>query len=293
MKKNYLILFSTLFCLISLVFLTAKCVNACTLWGVTGDTVKDGGTLIAKNFDYNPSFSTRLEFVIPNHGYKYLADVLYGSDIHPSVQGGINEKGLVVTSAATQIIKSTLPPGGKLGFNERILRDYDSVDSFLADTEMLNDYTSGFHMIADKYKIVMIEIAPEGQNNIQIVDNGPLYHTNEYCTPSLMTYNEIPSKSSQVRYARIQDLMTTHNGYFTLDDFIAISEDQNDGPYDSLWRTGNEFERTLATWIVHLPADRAPVVYIKTANTGEEIKSTRLTLHKKFWDEQPIGEISF
>jgi len=291
MKKRLSIAQLILFLIASPVFFMPPAARACTLWGVTGDAVAGGGTLIARNVDYHPSYTTKLEFVQPGNGYRYLADVLYGAGISRGVQCGVNAKGLVVTSATAQIKKSMMKPGEKTGFNECVLRNYHSVDSFLADRGMVRAYAAGFHMVADSEKMVMVEIAPGGQDTIQVVDRGPLYHTNEYCAPGFLKYNQAPGRSSRVRYNRIRDLMTTHAGFFTLDHFIAISQDQHDGPNDSLWRIGMTAgsERTLATWIVHLPAAGSPVMYLKTANAGEDMKSMKRTLRHGFWKNQRAG----
>jgi hypothetical protein len=79
-----------------------------------------------------------------------------------------------------------------------------------------------------------------------------------------------------------------------MDAFIKISEDEHDGPGASLWRVGKTpgGERTLATWIVRSPREGAPSIYLKTANTGEAIKTKQLVLDRKFWEEQTSGELS-
>jgi isopenicillin-N N-acyltransferase like protein len=286
MKKTI----SLLLCII----FAAGSVSACTIWGAAGDVVKLGGSLIAKNFDYNPKYYTRLEFVRPRHGHAYAADVMFGPGIIPSVQGGINERGLVIVSAATPLKKSS-GRGGHIGFNERVLRNYSSVDGFLADKNMLKLFRSGFFLIGDRKKIALIEIAPGEGHNIWVVENGPLYHANDYLCERFLSFNEIPSSSSLKRYARIKELMTHHDGPFGMDDFIKISEDQHDGPGASLWRVGKTptGERTLATWIVRLHANGSPVIYLKTANTGEKIKSVKMVLDHKFWKRHPAGEIYF
>lgn len=59
---------------------------------------------------------------------------------------------------------------------------------------------------------------------------------------------------------------------FSMNDFITLSEDQADGPDNSIWRIGSspQKERTLATFIVQLPLSGSPLLYIKVANPGQE-----------------------
>jgi hypothetical protein len=78
----------------------------------------------------------------------------------------------------------------------------------------------------------------------------------------------------------------------TLEDFIAFSQDRNAGPDDSIWRTGGtpERERTLASWIVSLPKDVPPEIFIRLADPGKAIKTDRVKLDAAFW-KRPEGAI--
>jgi hypothetical protein len=159
-----------------LTLITVVAAQATTLWGVAGENIVNGGTLVAKNFDYSPKYGTKLQFVTPQIGYRYLADILYGPGTNPSVQSGINEKGLVVTGAGTQLNKPTSGEA-KLGFNEWVLNSYGSVDDFLADKEQAVIYPAGVYLIADSVKLALIELSTRGEINVQEVTTGPICYS--------------------------------------------------------------------------------------------------------------------
>jgi hypothetical protein len=71
----------------------------------------------------------------------------------------------------------------------------------------------------------------------------------------------------------------------TMEDFIKFSGDKNDGPDNSIWRTGStpQKTRTLATWIVEIPKNDVPTLYVKCANPGEEEKTYEVKLEDKLW----------
>ena len=263
-------------------------------WGITGDNVKGGGTLAAENLDSENTSYARLVFSRPYDGYKYLAVELSAKNGAPSVQCGINEKGLAVLSADAPVNKEE-KNAGKKDLCELILRNYFEVNSVIEDKEKLSEYAPGSYMIADKSNVVQIEIVPGGKYRITGTMNGKLCHTSEYLEPEFSAYNKAVSTGSVVRRERINGLMGNSSQNFGLDDFITISEDQHDGPDNSLWVSGKSktSERTLATFIVLMPGDAPPTLYIKTANTNQKMKSAKLLLDRKFWHNQNEGEISF
>lgn len=263
-------------CSILLVLSLAAASGATTLWGITGDNVVNGGTLIAQNFDYNPKCSIKVQFVVSKTtGYRYLADILSGPGINSGVQSGINEKGLAVTSAAAPLKSATSE--AKPGFSEWALSGYGSVDDLLADKDKAGDFAPGYYMIADSGKIALIEIAARNQVNAQEVTEGDACYS-----------------KNDIAYRRIKELMAGHPGLFGLDDLVTYSQDRHNGPKNSLWRTGTTqtSERTLATWVVSLPDSGAPQAYIRLANTNEG-KNGRLTLDDNFWTNQSAGDVSF
>lgn len=89
-----------------------------------------------------------------------------------------------------------------------------------------------------------------------------------------------PGASSTKRSARIEELLKNPGSPYTVDDFIRFSEDKTAGADNSIWRTGSapHKTRTLATWVVSIPASGSPRLYLKTANPGEAERLCRLTV---------------
>lgn len=89
----------------------------------------------------------------------------------------------------------------------------------------------------------------------------------------------------------IEELMTTHEKSFTFGDFIAISRDEGNGPNNSIWRTGGNSAniRTLSSFVVELPKEGPPVVFLRTANAEETIKSRKVILDAHFRETEKNG----
>ena len=96
-----------------------------------------------------------------------------------------------------------------------------------------------------------------------------------------------------MRLSRIGELLDGQSAPFNQEDFIAFSRDRNDGPDDSLWRTGGKPDgtRTLASWIVSLPPEAPPELFFRLANPGEPEQTMRLTLDRPFWTS--MNEVVF
>jgi hypothetical protein len=90
-----------------------------------------------------------------------------------------------------------------------------------------------------------------------------------------------------VRLERIQRLLAMRPRPLTLADFISFSGDRHDGPDYGIWRSGSTPKkiRTLASWIVRLPANGPPTLYVKLANPGEPPATRRLQLDTSFWEK--------
>ena len=74
-----------------------------------------------------------------------------------------------------------------------------------------------------------------------------------------------------MRLKRIQHLIARQTSPFTLDDFITFSNDRNGGSEGALWRAPGTSDtiRTLASWIIYIPPDGPPILYVKLANPDE------------------------
>jgi isopenicillin-N N-acyltransferase-like protein len=265
--------------------------HACTLFAAAGSRVEGGGTIIVKNRDRTPQRSA-LKFRAPAHGFKYLA--LEGvEDPKGSAVAGINEKGLAVVDA----LPSALPPQketpGAVALTQALLSQCASVDEVLARRDLFRASYPVFEMVADGRKIAFIEIAPQGRVAVKVSDQGVLCHTNHYLDPRLLEAKGKPGSSSAMRYRRIGQLLFRQTYPFALEDFLAFSQERNDGPDNSIWRTGSTLTEvcTLATWIVDHPAGGVPRVYVKIANPGERQKIVNLRLAPALWGKGLEGKI--
>jgi hypothetical protein len=240
--------------------------EACTLFAAAGESVKGGGTLIAKNRDWRPDHTQTLRLVSPKAGHRYYGLYAEGND-EPGLKAGINEKGLVVVSATSSIpTKARRAMPATKGLLRKLLAASATVDEALGHGEWF--LGPRYLLIADRRKAAIIEIGPEGRYTVSTTDRSVLYHTNHYVVPDLASANpKKVSPSSLERYRRIAELLP-QGSRFGLEDFIRISEDRSGGPDNSLWREGSKptSTRTLAAWIVHLPAAGEPQIYVKIAN---------------------------
>lgn len=256
----------------------------CTLFAAAGNRVEGGGTIIVKNRDRTPRQSA-LKFFAPADGFKYLA--LVADDIpEGSAVAGVNEKGLAVVDA--------LPPGklplqeenpGAVALTQALLSRCASVDEVLAQKDLLAASYPVFQMVADGRKIAIIEVAPKGQVAVKVSNQGILGHTNHYLDPRLQQANREASSSSRIRLHRIDRLLSRQICPFTLEDFLAFSQDRHDGPDNSICRTGGAptETRTLATWIVAVSPDHVPRVWVRIANPGEPQKIVNLRIEPALW----------
>jgi len=75
-------------------------------------------------------------------------------------------------------------------------------------------------------------------------------------------------------------LLRSQNTPFGVEDFTRFGEDRNDGPDNSIWRVGSHHQktRTLAAWLVSIPASGGPRLYLKTADPGEPERVCRLSV---------------
>ena len=265
---------------------------ACTLWGAAGGKTENGGTIIAKNRDWEPTQIQDLKKVLPLEGFRYLG--LFATDGGGTgLKAGVNEKGLAVVTATA----STIPRSKRSGkdadsiSSPEILKSCASVDDVLA---MLDRFCNAdFYLVADKTKVAVIEVAPGKRAVARVTHNGALAQTNHYQESTLSRMNRKVSASSQVRYERILELLSEEGNGLSLEDFIAFSEDREAGPDNSIWRTGGSpvRTRTLATWILESPANGLPPsLYLKIANPDQPQKTMRLVLDSNFWETRPRGD---
>lgn len=251
--------------------------QACTLFAATGNGwVKDGGTLVAKNRDWEPT-TQDLWLMDSDGGHRYYALVAQGrgNDGNYTTRWGMNEKGLVVVQSTAgsipeQIRKTSRSRGSVF---RTLLTKHASVDAVLKDQQTLKRSAPQNIIVADKTKIACIEFGMNGKFSVETKVNGTLYHTNHYIMENMLSENtKKPSISSVKRFNRIKQLLANGQKPYTLDDFIRFSEDRQNGPYHSIWHEGRTptSSQTVSAVIVRLPADGEPVMYIKMRRNPEE-----------------------
>ncbi|HWQ10693.1 MAG TPA: carcinine hydrolase/isopenicillin-N N-acyltransferase family protein, partial [Holophaga sp.] len=219
--------------------------GACTLWAAIGD-VAGGGTLLSKNRDWRPDHRQSLKVVHPSQGLAYCG--LFAEDGEdPGLKAGVNEKGLSIVSASTNVPKQAKDhQPGKHGVMAQILADYATVEALAADADaVFSRARTSFYMVSDRKQVLLVEVGLEGRFSARLVASGTAAHTNHFLDPGLaVACSGRIGDSSARRLARVQELLGQSRRPFDLARFITISRDRNDGPDNSLWRSGKEW--TLA-----------------------------------------------
>jgi isopenicillin-N N-acyltransferase like protein len=275
--------------LFAAVILTAICLlsppaPACTLWAAAGERIETNGTLIAKNRDWTPE-ADEVRLAGFRNGRRYVGLFPVRDGKKPAAVAGISETGLVVVTATAGSVPKAERERGEPGLPARILSEFSSVGEVLKNRELLSRGRPAIYLLADRRNIAWIEVAPGGRVAVRAMDSGSLCHTTHYLDEGLQSANARIGRSSAARLERIRELLETGPPRLTPEDFIAFSRDSHKGPDDSIWRTGGRAgrERTLATWIVSLPREAPPELFIRLANPGESERSLRLTLDGPFW----------
>jgi isopenicillin-N N-acyltransferase-like protein len=260
-------------------------VQACTLWAATGGWTQDRGTLVGKNRDRSPEQVQELRFEAPPGGLRFL--VLHPRGDQPRDIAGINEKGLVVVTAAASCIplRERSRAFYLEGFLDRLLTSCATVEAVINKRTWFT--APAFYLVADRFKIALIEVGLQERRAIQVTDHELLCHTNHYLDKNLLDGNRQFNLGSYIRLTQIQYLLKSQRRPFTFRDFIRMSQDCRDGPDWSIWRAGSAAGKvhTLATWVVSLPPDGPPLLYVKTANPGEPPQARLIKLTPVFWAE--------
>ena len=253
--------------------------HACTLWGAAGNAVDGGGVLIAKNRDWAPDHRQQLNIVRPKEGHRSVVLAAVGG-AEPGTKAGVNEKGLVIVTATVNQVPTAERKrvDQTKGLMSHLLARCASVEDVLKQIELFRRPV--FYLVGDRREIAVIEVAPDGSRSITRTDSGTLHHTNHYCAIDPPDLKRKAGTSSTNRSARIAELLKNPNRFYTVDDFIRFSEDEAAGPDNSIWRTGSDPHKTrsLATWLVSIPASGSPRLYLKTADPGEAERLCRLTV---------------
>lgn len=257
--------------------------RACTIWAATGEHVKGKGSLIAKNRDNLSHLYTVLKTVVPEKGFSFYG--LFDIEADGYVTAGINQRGFVVVNAAANSVPRKKRYVATEDLTQRLLTSFDSVNAVLAEKDLFQKSHPAIYIIGDASKIAAVEVAPGGKVCVTVQEKGTLFFTNHYTNPELAEANEQSSTNSFMRLKRIQHLITGRTSPFTLDDFVAISNDRNGGSEGALWRAAGTSGtiRTLASWIVYIPPDGPPALYVKLANPDGPERTYTVTLDNAFW----------
>ena len=239
---------------------------------------------MGKNRDNVSSLHTRLGLVFPAKGYRFLAILDIEADGY--VVAAVNEKGLVVVNASANSVQRSKRHVATEDVTQRILENFDSVDSLEKEKDLFRKTHPAIYIIADSARIMSVEVAPRGQVAITVKDNGTLAFTNHYTSESLADANEKISRESLMRLKRINQLIGGLNRAHTLDDFISMSRDRNSGEPGAVMRDPRKGSRirTLATCIIRLEPGSAPTVYAEIFNEGKQPETFAVQLDQKFWN---------
>lgn len=265
-------------------YLTVPPAWACTLFAAAGRSVKGGGVLIAKNRDRSPLING-LKVFAPPKGYRHLGLVTMDAPDAPAV-AGINEKGLVVVDASPSSLPLTEEEHSAVPLTQALLSRCASVQEVLAQKELFQASYPVFEMAADRQQVALIQVAPGGQVDIQVIKQGTLCHTNHYQSAPLLWANRLPHPSSQVRLARITELLERQGRPLTFADFLVFSQDRHTGPDNSINRLGSTpaKTRTVATFVAQLSND-SPQIFVRMSNPGEPDKMVNFRLDPGLWDK--------
>lgn len=168
-------------------------VHASSLWAGAGSSVEGGGVLVGKNYDGQPAHC-ELRMVIPKQGITYLGLFPLHGRKGRGPLAGINERGLAVVSAAPETLSDVKTSPSSELITEKLLTGFDSVDALLSAPHVFKKSSPLFYVIADRQKIALVEIPPQGEPAVTSTQNGVVVHTNHYVNDRLLSSNKRMSK---------------------------------------------------------------------------------------------------
>ena len=99
---------------------------------------------------------------------------------------GINEKGLVVVDASPSSLAPKEEDYSAIPLTQGLLTRCASVDEVLAQKELLRASYPVFEMVADRHKVAVIEIAPEGRCPSRSATGDPVPHQSLSVIPTAL-----------------------------------------------------------------------------------------------------------
>lgn len=257
--------------------------NACTVWASVGNVNEHGGLLLAKNRDENADYVQDLVMVKPKEGYRYFALAYKLSAQDKNYQyfsSGVNEKGLVLVNTNAGIYNESHLNATAGTLQNNILQNYASVAAVIADQKKLFAHDAPINlMLGDKNQAAIVEVT-DNKYQIKSISQGYIWHTNHYVLPGLTQYNQDTTQSSLVRYTRIGELLKAYHQKFTIAAFELFAQDKNAGDNNSILRI-----YTLATWIIEIPNQGTPKLYVKLFDPEQPTQTKTLLLDQKFWQD--------
>ena len=239
---------------------------SCTLFGAVGARVEGGGVLIGKTRDRPQNPEQVFIEVNPKTGYRYRGISTKGKT---AVTSGINEKGLVVVSAAASNMKKE----GPVTSVGKLLAKNASVDEVIAMVKK-GEIEGPIHFLtADRTKMALIEILNDKRYEVRIKEEGVFYHTNHFVLPDMKAFNPRIGKSSEARLNRIQALLE-REGPLNKNWFMTCAKDHANGPGNlSICRhfvaTDRSSEKTVSAAVFYLPREGSPEVWVALAQPCE------------------------
>jgi hypothetical protein len=251
---NRIRLFLVVFFLVS----SSMDVGASTLFGAIGSNVEGGGVLIGKTRDRVENLEQAFIEVSPKVGYRYRGISTQGKSV---VTSGINEKGLVVVSAAASNFKKE----GPMTTVGKILSKVSSVDGVIEMVKRGEIQGPISYLVGDRSMIAIVEVIDGRQNAFLARQDGLLSHTNHFILKETKLLNPKMGVSSQTRLNRIEKVLSDKP--FTKEKFVAFTKDHTNGPgNNSICRHDSggtrSSERTLSAAVFYLPKEGAPEIWV-------------------------------
>jgi hypothetical protein len=230
----------------------------CTLFGAIGDSVQGGGLLIGKTRDRAENSEQGFIEVVSKGEYRYRGISMSGVK---RVTSGINEKGLVVVSAAA----SGAGREGKVTTVGKILSKASSVDEVMAMVRKGEIQGPIYYLVGDIHKIALLEVIDRHRYDSLVKEDGVLCHTNHFVLKDLSNVSRRRGASSQARLSRIEELLK--GSPFTREQFIVFSQDHSNGPGNNsicrhFEREVRGSERTVSAAVYALRKGEPPEIWV-------------------------------
>jgi hypothetical protein len=245
----------------------------CTLFGAIGDSVQGGGVLIGKTRDRAENSEQAFVEVVPKGGYRYRGTSMRGVK---RVTSGINDKGLVVVSAAAtgEEKEGKVTPVGK------ILSKASSVDEVMAMVRKGEIQGPIYYLVGDIHKIALLEVIDRHRYDSLVKEDGVLCHTNHFILKEMGKFNQKIGASSQARLNRIEELLKGDS--FTKEQFVTFSRDHFNGPGSSsicrhFEKEVRGSERTVSAAVYALRKREAPEIWVSLGQPCQSIFSNQLS----------------